>query len=449
MKEAAMTSTAHTCALGPTLSASRRRFVCTTVGGVIFAALPLAGCSPVAAVPDSAVAAWFPDASRDDPRRRALSWAILAPNPHNRQPWLIDLTKPDEITVRIDTTRLLPETDPFGRQILIGTGAMLGLLEIAATSIGYRTETHLFEQGAYGEHLDSRPLARIRLAAHDDKAAVSNAAELFAQIPKRRTVRLPYDPARTTDARFSKDLGQDLSLAAGASIRANTSVRAGVITRNQDPRSADSIARIAKAAWKIELTTPRLVMESVNLMRVGSAEIDKYRDGITMDSFMLVALDKFGLLDRSKAPTPASSITQRQIADFDASIDSSPAFFWLTTVGNSRHEQVEAGIAYARAQLRATAHGMVMHPLSQSLQEYEEMIELRRDIHREIAAIAAMPTGQSNHEPRGETRAAGSGDADRTLQMLCRIGYLPNGVAMPGPAPRRGLEAHIRPERQA
>jgi hypothetical protein len=30
----------------------------------------------------------------DDPRMRALSWAILAPNPHNLQPWKVDLSVP-------------------------------------------------------------------------------------------------------------------------------------------------------------------------------------------------------------------------------------------------------------------------------------------------------------------------------------------------------------------
>jgi len=34
-----------------------------------------------------------------DPRIRALSYAILAPNPHNRQPWIVDLAGPDRIVL--------------------------------------------------------------------------------------------------------------------------------------------------------------------------------------------------------------------------------------------------------------------------------------------------------------------------------------------------------------
>ena len=49
----------------------------------------------------------------EDPRMRALSWAILAPNPHNRQPWIVDRSEPNAVTLRVDTGRLLPHADPF------------------------------------------------------------------------------------------------------------------------------------------------------------------------------------------------------------------------------------------------------------------------------------------------------------------------------------------------
>ena len=72
-----------------------------------------------------------------DPRRRALAHAILAPNAHNMQPWLVDLSEADVITLYIDRTRLLPETDPFSRQIVISHGTFLELLVLAAAAEGY------------------------------------------------------------------------------------------------------------------------------------------------------------------------------------------------------------------------------------------------------------------------------------------------------------------------
>lgn len=44
----------------------------------------------------------------------------------------------------------------------------------------------------------------------------------------------------------------------------------------------------------------------------------------------------------------------------------------MVTPGNDRVTQVNAGRAYARVQLAATAHGLATQPLSQALQEYAE-----------------------------------------------------------------------------
>ena len=57
----------------------------------------------VRAVPDGAVAAWQPPASpQGDLRHWLLAHALLAPNPHNLQPWLADLATPGQITLRLD-----------------------------------------------------------------------------------------------------------------------------------------------------------------------------------------------------------------------------------------------------------------------------------------------------------------------------------------------------------
>ena len=90
-------------------------------------------------------------------RRRALSYAILAPNPHNRQPWLVKLKGDYALTLYCDLTRRLPDTDPLDRQITIGHGAFLELLSMAAAQDGYRTSIIPFPQGDDMETLDSKP----------------------------------------------------------------------------------------------------------------------------------------------------------------------------------------------------------------------------------------------------------------------------------------------------
>ena len=95
------------------------------------AASAIGACAGTPAV-DPAAAWRNPGAGEADPRRWVLAHAILAPNPHNRQPWLVDLPGTDEIAFYVDRSRLLPATDPPNRQITVGCGAFLELLDLAA-----------------------------------------------------------------------------------------------------------------------------------------------------------------------------------------------------------------------------------------------------------------------------------------------------------------------------
>jgi hypothetical protein len=108
---------------------------------------------------------------------------------------------------------------------------------------------------------------------------------------------------------------------------------------------------------------------------------------------------------------------RRQIADFNVKIAATPAFFWMTTEDNARTTQLLAGRAFVRAQLAATAQGLSMHPLQQALQEYPEQ-------QAQYAAIR---------------RLLGVQTEGQTVQMWARLGYAPPV----GPAPRRGVDAHI------
>jgi hypothetical protein len=385
----------------------RRQFIRLGSGGLVWAAVAgtsLAGCS-AAQVPSGAVAAWQPPA-QTDLRHWVLAHALLAPNPHNMQPWLADLGTPGQITLRLDPQRLLPATDPFGRQILMGAGAFLELLVMAAAARGHRADVALFPQGEPGPALadiHALPFATVRLLP--DAAAQPD--PLFAQVLQRRSDRRAYDPARLPSA---ADL-QRLQAAA-----ASQPVRFGATTAADRARVAAS-RQIARAAWRIELTTEATMMESVRVLRVGAAEIDQHRDGISITSPMLIALEKVGLFDRSRFPGADSQAVKGQIQDFDAITASTPAYFWLVTEGNARAQQVAAGRAHVRVNLAASAAGLALHPNEQALQEYPEVAGPYQAVHALLDAPA----------PRF------------TVQMLARLGHLPAGTAAAGPAPRRGL----------
>ena len=386
---------------------NRRSFVRLVGGGVVMAATgSLSGCA--SAIPPEAIAAWAGPGDEPDLRRWIVAHAILAPHSHNLQSWLVDLRTPDEIGLRCDRKRLLPVTDPFSRQIMMSHGTFLELLVLAARQRGQRAEITLFPQGAFDERtVDDRPVARVRLVPD----ASVQPDPLFAQVLKRRTNRNAYDSARPVPAEGWQALASAMVLPDAPAPLAFGHVGLDDAAALQRHRA------IASQAWQIEMTTPAAMLESFKVLRVGAREIAEHRDGLSLTSPLVVAMTKLGLFDRSQAPAPDSDATTSQLRDFDTKIVTTPGFLWITSEGNERPTQINAGRAYARVQLAGTALGLSMHPLQQALQEYPEQAQ-------PYAAIHAL---------LGAQRPA------NTVQMWARVGY-----AEPvGPAPRRGLDAHL------
>ncbi|MEQ1539572.1 MAG: hypothetical protein ABL928_11655, partial [Sphingorhabdus sp.] len=174
---------------------NRRHFVMgasalsvVTIGGVSYCA--------AAKTPKSAYLPWSPKVPAPaDVRLDAFRFAILAPNPHNRQPWLIALQGDDEALVFCDLEKRLPVTDPFDRQITIGFGTFFELAAIAAAQRGVVIEFTLFPQGTPSGRLDKRPIALLRFMRRQDVAP----DPLFVHVLNRRSNKLRYDMKRTVD----------------------------------------------------------------------------------------------------------------------------------------------------------------------------------------------------------------------------------------------------------
>lgn len=388
----------------------RRNFLRLTGGGVIAAAslstIGLTGCAQN--MPAEAIEAWHgpaPELATSDLRRWLLSYAILAPHSHNLQSWIVDLSTPNEILLRCDLRRLLPQTDPLSRQIMMSHGTFLELLDLAAKERGLRADIQLFPEGDFGpERLDTRPVARIRLTPD---AAVQRDA-LFGQLLLRRTNRSAYELSRPVPATAWQAMAEAAKPHALRFGQVGTE-QAALLARHR---------QIAAEAWRIELTTPRTIMESFDVLRVGPNEIAQHRDGLSLLDTKVVLLNRLGLFDRSKAPKPDDFATTSQIKEFDQKISSTPGFLWMVTGDNDRVTQVNAGRAYSRVQLAATAQGLVMQPLSQALQEYPEQQKPYTDIHA----------------------LAGATHPGETVQMWARVGYAPEV----SPAPRRRLQDFIQ-----
>lgn len=376
----------------------RRKFLALAGGGVVLAATGTFG-TIATRQPTNALAPWG-DAGKiyQEPRKRALSYAILAPNPHNQQPWLVDLSIAEKVVLYADRSRLLPHTDPLNRQITIGLGCFLEVMVMAAAEDGYAVDLELFPEGADLSALDERPVA---IATFQEDGEVSP-DPLFAHVMERRSNKEPFDTSRIVAA----ETVDTISAAARHGSRV-----AGDVTDD----SIATLRQITTDALIVEIETPHTFKESVDLFRIGKAEIEANPDGIDFSGPMFETLGALGLMTREGTLDPTSTMFAHGKAAVLENTQTAMGHLWQTTDGNTRLDQINAGRDWVRLNLAATAEGVAMQPLSQALQEYPEMAMHYQQIHQMLAQ-------------EGET-----------VQMLCRLGY---GVPI-GPSPRWPLEAKL------
>lgn len=350
--------------------------------------------------PDPAAGWRDPGAGQTDPRRFALAHAILAPNPHNTQPWQVALEGEDAIALYCDLDRRLPFTDPNDRQITIGCGAFLELYRIAASQLGLASRITLFPEGAPTSQLDERPIAHVAFTPQ------ANAAPdpLFAYITARRTNRNIYDLER---------IPEDTLL-----LRATAQV-AGFMGGVRWTIAPDRVAALRDLVWRAferEIETEGAQRETYRWLRFGRDQVAAHRDGLAIEGPMIGPLKAIGMFDEADMIDPNSFANQTAASDWRKKAESATGFMWMTTPDDRPDTRIVTGMAYARLNLAMTAFGLAIHPWSQALQEYEEMADLYAEAKRTLDVD------------------------DQVVQMLVRVGYAETAA----PSARRDAADFVR-----
>ncbi len=356
----------------------RRQFIKLTSGcaaGTILVPSIFSGCSNTESV---ALEGWQkPPLGQKDIRIVVLSYAILASNPHNKQPWLIDLHSHDQFDLYVDQDRLLPETDPPFRQVHIGQGTFLENLSLAARAYGYRAKIEYFPKGMYSNAtIEKKPVATITLAKQNNISS----DPLFDDILTRQSNKRVYEETPLTDQQVNVLL-----------TSYETDDYEFHIT--QDPALRKKIADLLGKAMEVETLDDERHIETAKMFRLNSEEIEKYRDGFSLAQLGMTGIkgwvaENFFLGSRQEEEDPNSdaAIATKKITIEKTSeqAKSAAAFGWIVSKSNTRLDQVKIGRAYQRVNLMATRLGLGQHPMSQILQEYDDMADLQKEFLQTI-----------------------------------------------------------------
>ncbi|NYT16452.1 MAG: hypothetical protein GKC06_00360 [Methanomicrobiales archaeon] len=310
---------------------------------------------------------------------------MTAPSPLNVQPWMVRFPAPGRIDLFIDPDRILPALDPYFRQILIAHGAFLENLDIAARDQGFRTDIAVFPSGWPGVRLDlTDPIARIDLV--EDNTVEND--PLGAALSLRCTSRRPY-----RDSGISPGALTQLSDAYDQCF-----IPMGVLS---DPGSRSTIASFLEQATVIEFAGEERFRELLSFMPVTRNE--HRRDGYGLSHLGLSPPSRFfarlrmALLPEERRDAFLKE-TLIKLARQQAA--TAAAYGWITTTGNLRVEQLNAGRAFERVALTAASLGLSLQPMNQILSDCPGI----EDIRQEFSGFLGIK----------ETR---------TIQMFFRIGY--------------------------
>lgn len=323
--------------------------------------------------------------------------AVLAANAHNSQPWLFRV-EDSRIDLFADRERNIGAVDPYLREMYMSLGCALENLLLAAEANGYGHELALLPDGSNSAHA-----ARIDLTF-----VAASASELYEAIPDRHTNRGPYDteravPQETLEA--LRELGEE-----------DPEVRVfWFATDAERRRVGDLILEATEAITADEEQSA----DNLGWNRFDWDELQRYRDGLTLDVFVTDSLTNFAA--KVLPPPSREQSDQSWLRSTREDVVGTAAAFGILAVNDKWEDaqRLRGGRAWQRMHLWGTILGLAMQPLNQMTERADREAQL-------------------GIEPRfGDALKELIGDVSRQALMPFRIGY---PMAEADLAPRRAVE---------
>jgi len=308
--------------------------------------------------------------------------AILAASPHNTQPWLFKVTS-SSIELYIDTNRNTGALDPYLREEHIGMGCALENLMLAAAANGYQATVTLLPGKLAPTPAGRKPELRARVDLAPGKPEQS---ELYDAIPRRHTNRGAYIPERPITPAFV----DALSRVNGDELE----VKIFLFTAEADRKK---IVQISSAANAEIYSDPDVVRGSDRWIHIDWSEVQKFRDGLTIDAFGLppitTAVAKIMPLWMLKR------VASRGAKDgYSALMLSAPLIGIIAVHDRYDQEQcLRAGRIWQRAHLRATVHGVAGRPCNEAVEMIDHEKALGKPPQR--AGMLAEVLGDAAWQP--------------------------------------------------
>ncbi len=301
---------------------------------------------------------------------KIIYYASLAGNSHNTQPWYVYVESDSLLFIKADFSRKLQIVDPDARGLFISLGAFIENLELAAGSLGYKTEVKIT-----AKHKNDSNVATIYL-----NESQKNGYNL-SQIENRRTLRTPFH-----NTEISKEHLNNLF----------DNSKSEIFYFSSSSEEGKYIAEQTLAAYTQQAQDDQAKQELANWMRFSNSDVEKYRDGLTTTGMGITGFGGFFVRNFYKPEdSMKDSFIKTGIEKTKEQIENCGGWIVIIQNEDSPKSWIKTGRLYQRLNLVCRDMMIGFHPMNQMIEE-------------------------ENFEEKANERLSQSG----IIQFIARVGYV-------------------------
>jgi hypothetical protein len=302
-----------------------------------------------------------------------------APSAHNAQPWLLTYAR-DRIELWFDPSRHLAAGDPTRRDLLLGLGAFVEAVLIAAASEGVALDFEPSQEGErVGVFVRTERLYETPFDPDD--------------LARRQTSRLPYEEGRLAAAALEDLRGR---LGPGESLH--------------ELPARDLLPLFVEADRHLYMSSASM-RELREWLRLSKRDPDYHRDGLTYECLNLsrweARLLAFLLRPHIYPVVKATRLYRAFTASSKSLLDVDGSVLVLEREGDSPAEILASGRSLLRVWLALSRTGLYTHPLSQII-DYpvtERSLAMRLELSEGRRILCVFRVGRSEPPARSHRLA--------------------------------------------
>jgi hypothetical protein len=286
-----------------------------------------------------------------------IAAGVLAPSPHNNQPWRFRLDA-DGLDLLPDERQRLGTLDPTDRELHISLGCATENVVLAAHAQGFDPQVSIS---------DEPPAVRVDLAPFVDSERGSLDAELFGAIGERHTNRGPYTSVATS-AGLLADLARRAAPTDGLEVR--------WLTEWSDRAAFGALLLDAAEAVAADVQQSE---DNFRWYRRSADDIVRHPEGLTQDAQGLGGVRR--VLANAVPPISRSQADQFWIKQTRTVHTATAAAYGLLLASepDSVVQRVAGGRLLQRLELGATLRGLAIQPMTQITQRVDRDRSLGRE----------------------------------------------------------------------